>query len=182
MCQTNLFVCERVKPKLSMVAPHPTVTDPSKGQLLHSSIWDIRYLPFFIRFGLKYLAHVRCEYQISNIQYLAHVRCKYPIFCSREVHKCVIDKKPPTAGASLEQLLDLKILEILQVQTSSLASPPTSLWSLSLQTLEDNITESDNFPPPGSQRNSDNLIISHLLYLSEIISQIISQRYYHKIW
>ena len=167
MCQTNLFVCERVKPKLSMVAPHPTVTDPSKGQLLHSSIWDIRYLPFLIRFGLKYLAHVRC---------------KYPIFCSREVHKCVIDKKPPTAGASLEQLLDLKILEILQVQTSSLASPPTSLWSLSLQTLEDNITESDNFPPPGSQRNSDNLIISHLLYLSEIISQIISQRYYHKIW
>ena len=83
MCQTNLFVCERVKPKLSMVAPHPTVTDPSKGQLLHSSIWDIRYLPFLIRFGLKYLAHVWCEYQISNIlltwganiQYFAHVRC-----------------------------------------------------------------------------------------------------------
>ena len=30
------------------------------------------------------------------------------IFCSREVHECIVDKESPTASASLEQALDLE--------------------------------------------------------------------------
>ena len=35
------------------------------------------------------------------------------IFCSREVHECIVDKESPTASASLEQPVDLERFQSL---------------------------------------------------------------------